>query len=272
MGVIEVNKFFPLGENARIDLSRVVGYYYYTWIAGEPTQHGYAYRDSYDPHEIGNGICALLVGNDGLIRRKDLVATIAERERFDFIKELTAMLDKIFLEADQVSFFLPYAHKQIATLEGKPFIRVGDIRIRHDAMAAYYFDTIPIGTEEFVSLSQSLLPEDLQYIIPDPANSVLVVDYEPAISPDSSEEELKDYSKVMETGVAPVILVELANLDENLEPVLLPAILFTSEEQGKQIWETLDYAFARNKALEKIAEEESEEEPKESEETEKEES
>jgi len=258
MGVIEVNKFFPLGENARIDLSRVVGYYYYTWVAGEPTQHGYAYRDSYDPHEIGNGICVLVVGNDGFIRRKDLVATMAERERFDFIKELTATLDKIFLEADQVSFFLPYAHKQVASLEGKPFIKVGEIRIRHDAMSAYYFDMAPIGSEEFVSISQSLLPEELQYIVPDPANSVIVLDYEPAILPDSDEEELKDYSKVMETGVAPLILFELAHLDENLEPVILPAILFTSEKQAKKVWETLDYAFARNKALERITEEEPE--------------
>ena len=230
---VQVPKFLPIGEDYRLDLSKVVAYADYTWLSVEPDENGEGvyYSDSYALEDVGGGLTIWFEDAAGNIKVRNIVYTLSEAdlELREFADKMVNYLDAIFVNQNEVSIILPALNEEVRRVRPEEYIKLGNLRVSIKNIQAYWREEVDIvDAFDILKVTTMVIPEELTE---GSSGMVRVLDLTNITENDSSK--------------VPMMFVELdkpRDITPDRTPTIIPLIYQVDEEKPKEF---VDRQFAR---------------------------
>jgi len=168
---IQVPKFLAIGEDYRLDISRIVAYMDYNWLTVEEAQDesgevSIIYSDSYALNEVGGGVTIWFEDSAGNIKARNVFYTLSEddRELKEFTEKMVEFLDVVFVNQNEASIILPALNEEVRRVRPEEFIKLGNLRVSLKAIQAYWREDIDVAeTFDMHRVTTMVMPEEIMF-------------------------------------------------------------------------------------------------------------
>ena len=234
---IQVPKFIAIGEDYRLDISKVVAYQDYNWLTVEGIQDesgevvSLAYSDSYALSEVGGGVTIWFEDSAGNIKSRNIFYTLSEddKELKEFTEKMVEFLDVVFVNQNEVSLIIPALNEEVRRIRGEEYIKIGNLRVNIKAIQAYWREDIDVvEPADLHRITAMMMPDDVMF---DGESFMKGVDL---------------LNLTRDSSTIPIMFVELYKPREifpDRSPTIVPVIYSVEEDQNPA--EERDRLFAR---------------------------